>query len=657
MKRLLVPGLPAALSLGLSAVTVGTSVAWQDSGFFLAGVKELGVLYPHGFVLYLVLCKAWTLALGFVDFTLAVHLFSSFCAAGAAAAISLASRDFLRAQGPLFRVGADPGELPAIVTGCLAACGFTFWSAALLAKGYALLYLILALLLWRMIRADETGKGRDFTIVAVLIGLAWAAHPSAATLGPAFLLFVAAHRRRLGGKGIAGRVGISAACALGPSFLLPLLARRDPVTMFGDPSSLHEWFYYLIGGQFTHRGSTFGLEGWRVGRAFLYLWEDFLGIGLAAALVGLARLARVNRRLLWGLGAWVLPSAVVATLFRIEGQQDLWLVSSWMPLHLAVALGVASIPAKLARLGALSLGLAGVLWALGANGRDVSMRGYGLAEQYGRFHLESLEPGSILLLDSDDALSTTRYLQVVKGFRLDVLVVDAGRLPYEWYGRHLRRFDPGLKLGADPTSFATANVSRERPIYFEAAPAGLAGLSPAGPLWRLALPAGARDWPFPVRPDEARSRRRRERGIRLLPGLAVEPEAYEDRWVSAYGRAQGSLGRYRFLEKDYRGASEAFEAARGADPARPDPEIVHLSGVSFYLLGDFDRAEPLLKQSLRLGATPRQSVRALSYLSTICQKEGRTAEARRYQEQAMTVVGADPELRREFQERRGPGDR
>src|SRR5213592_691275 len=104
MKRFLVPAIPFLLSLCLSFCTVGSTVYWQDSGFFLAGVKELGVLYPPGFVLYLVSCKLWTLLLGFLDFTLAVHLFSSFCAAGAAAAIALASRDLLRTQGPLFRV-------------------------------------------------------------------------------------------------------------------------------------------------------------------------------------------------------------------------------------------------------------------------------------------------------------------------------------------------------------------------------------------------------------------------------------------------------------------------------------------------------------------------------------------------------------------------
>ena len=51
MRRFVVPGVPFALSLVVSLCTVGTTVGWQDSGFFLAGVKELGVLYPPGFVL------------------------------------------------------------------------------------------------------------------------------------------------------------------------------------------------------------------------------------------------------------------------------------------------------------------------------------------------------------------------------------------------------------------------------------------------------------------------------------------------------------------------------------------------------------------------------------------------------------------------------
>src|SRR2546430_14044946 len=134
MRRFLVPGVPFVLSLALSSFTVGAHVGWQDSGFYLAAVKELGVLYPPGFALYLILCKGWTLLLGFLDFTPAVHLFSSCCAAAAAGVLAVAARDLLRTQGSLSPGGA-PSDAAAIAAGCLAASGFSFWSAGLLAKG------------------------------------------------------------------------------------------------------------------------------------------------------------------------------------------------------------------------------------------------------------------------------------------------------------------------------------------------------------------------------------------------------------------------------------------------------------------------------------------------------------------------------------------
>ena len=85
MKRWIVPGIPFLFSLSLSLATVGSHPYWQDSGLYLMGVKELGLLYPPGFGLYLVLCKLWTVLLFFLDFTLAVHLFSSLCAASRSA--------------------------------------------------------------------------------------------------------------------------------------------------------------------------------------------------------------------------------------------------------------------------------------------------------------------------------------------------------------------------------------------------------------------------------------------------------------------------------------------------------------------------------------------------------------------------------------------
>src|SRR5437870_13629941 len=110
LRRWAVPGIPFAFSLALSLPTISSTVFWQDSGFYLTAVHEFSVLYPHGFVLYLALCKAWTLiAAPIFGFTGAVHSFSALCAAAAAACLALAARAALRRAEPDARL-----ELPSI---------------------------------------------------------------------------------------------------------------------------------------------------------------------------------------------------------------------------------------------------------------------------------------------------------------------------------------------------------------------------------------------------------------------------------------------------------------------------------------------------------------------------------------------------------------
>ena len=57
-RRWAVPAVPFVFSLALSLSTVGSTVFWQDSGFYLAAIHDLAVPASHGFVLYLLLAKA-----------------------------------------------------------------------------------------------------------------------------------------------------------------------------------------------------------------------------------------------------------------------------------------------------------------------------------------------------------------------------------------------------------------------------------------------------------------------------------------------------------------------------------------------------------------------------------------------------------------------
>jgi hypothetical protein len=690
---------PAALSLVLSAFTVGDRVYWQDSGFYLAAVKELGILYPHGFVLFLLLCKAWTLVLFFVPFTLAVHLFSAACASCAAGMLAAAARDLLRSSGPLLRVSEeDPGEQTAGwvggATGCLAAAGYTFWSAAIYAKSYAFLYVILAALLWAMIRADADRTPARFRLVAVLIGLAWQAHPSAALLGPALILFVASHRAVLGLRGILTGAGLAAAVALGPTLLLPLLAARDTAVAFGDPTSFREWLPYVTGSRFAVVPGVFGLDETRVQSLGRFCWEELLG-GVPLALLGLFCLARRNRRLLIGAAAWVLPQLGGTLLFKIEGQHDLWFVSSWLVLWLASAVGLGAVVERrptLLRWIAGGVAAAGVLWGVAANGRDVNLRGYDLAEKFGRLHFAPLEAGSILILISDDATALARYLQAVEGFRRDVLVIHETELEEgmsgqpSFYFERLRRRSPYLRLPdfakvraqfpGLPATFpgvaaflnANADALREHPIYLQRAPAAAGllradfALAPVGVLQKLVrrgeTPENPGRWTLPMEPAEVLPLLRRERGqiVNAGPqGIRVRPEAYEHRLLAVLAkarRAEADVLAQSPAPADLQRAAGLYAMLRETDPSSRSDRLLALSLVRSKLrLGRGAEEEALLDALLRSDPPPEVRAEAACLRGEILRAAGLKSEAGRWFREALSVAGLEPSQRQDLERR------
>jgi tetratricopeptide (TPR) repeat protein len=606
VKRWAVPGIPAAVSLGLSLATVGGSVGWQDSGFFLCAVKEMALLHPPGFVLYLLLCRAWTLLFFFLDFTLAVHLFSAACAAAAAGALALAARDFSRSDA----AGA--------AVGCLAASGYTFWASSILAKSYALFYLVVALLLWRMVRADLSREKRDFRIVAALIGLAWAAHPSAALAGPALLLFVGVHARQLGAKAIARSAGIAAACALGPSLLLPVLSTR-----FHDLSG--GALRFLRGAPLTDVPDAFGFAPTRAESLALFTWEELLGVGTLAALAGLALLNQKDRRRLLAVAAWCIPIAAVSTSFRLQGQLDFWLVPAWMALHLAGAVALSRLP-RAAIAGAAAVG---VLWSVAANHTDLSQRGNGLPSAFGRVFLQNLDRDATLVLASDDVLAIVSYLQLVRGERPDVKVERESR---------------GTEASARPPG-----------TYFENPPAGIPFV-PAGALWRSGSGFDLRAREFPVSAEDVAARPRRARGQRVersRRGIEVEPEPHERRLVDALLRARRSLALRRLDEGTADGLGRGIDLLDSVLKVDPDSgrhlEIVLPLAKACAALGRDARAEALFRHVLFLGAPARDEAVASFHLARLLEAQGRAADAEKHRARALELLRTEPALRAELE--------
>jgi hypothetical protein len=678
----------------LSACSVGNRVWWQDDGFYICAVKELGILYPHGFVLFLLLCKAWTLLLFFIPLTLAVHLFTAACAAGAAGALGAAARDLLQTNGPVFKVSdQEPSETAAswigAAVGSLGAVGYTFWFAALYSKSLSLLYLILALLLGRMIRADREPSRRNFRIVALLVGVAWQAHPSAALIGIALVLFIARHRAALGVRGILSGIGLAAAIALGPSLLLPILATRDTTIAFAQPTTFRSWLPYLTGSRFTSVPGAFGFDGGRLRNIAGFFWEEALG-GSILMLVGIVRLVRVNPRLLLGLGCWVVPNVLVTALYKLEGHPDLWLVSSWLVLWLAAGVGLNALVEnhlRLVRPIAGTIAAVAVAWGVGANGPDLCRRGYDYPEIFGRLHLEPVEPGSIVILISDDATAITRHLQLVDGVRRDVVLLHETELEDgvtgqpSFYLERVQRRKPYLHIpdfrtararfpgvlatypGVIAFLNANADLIHDHPIYLQRAPAnpGLLrddlDLVPVGVLLKVVRkgeePKEEGRWSLPMEPGTLRFRRERAQAFDAGPqGLRVAQESFELRLHGALTKVRRAEADYLFRKNSFERAAAVYTMLREVDPRSRGDRTLALALVACkFRLGRGAEGLELLEALLRSDPVPELHAEAACLRGEILRSLGRQPEAERSFHEALTLPGLDPAKRADLERR------
>lgn len=658
----IVPLAPFVFSMILSLSTAGSSVFWQDSGFVLSALHENSVLYPHGFILYFALCKAWAaVAAPIFGFTLAVHYFSSLCAAGAAAFLAVAARDFLRRARP-----EGPCDGPAIAAACMSAAGYSFWTASTLAKPYALFYLVLAALLWLMIRAE---KRPHFLALGALLGLAWAAHPSAAILVPAMLAYAWARRdkvRELGAAGMAGIVGIAALLAFVPSFVgLPILAGRESLLSLGDPRTAGQVWSHLRGANFTNYKGAWGFDTARGLLAGRFIWEEYLGIGLIVLGLGLWRLGKERPRELMLIGAWVLPMLLLPVVFVGEGMFDQWLVAAYLPLAFGSAAGFSWLAGRARVLFPASVATS-IAWMILANFSDLNFKNYDLAEVYGRLLLRNVEPGATVVASTDDAVAIPTYLQKVLKVRPDVKLVRSEFLGLEWYDRRLER-DAGVKAPSmkdiaartQPdllavTAFANANVAPGKPVYSErpSDPAGLNPglvLVPAGALWKTVVEAEStpdpRQWDLPIDPFAVARQRRRSRGIfmrHMSTGAVARFEPYEDRLVGLLVQAQ--LRKTEpMLNKDPNLARVIYEKALTIDGSLElDTAFQYNYGLALYLTDKFAPARDAFEKVLKLDPGPARETLTNFYLAEIARAARDHDEAKRRYGRALEINGADP---------------
>src|SRR5262245_24777978 len=117
-------------------------------------------------------------------------------------------------------------------------------------------------------------------------------------------------------------------------------------------------------------------------------------------------------------------------------------------------------------------------------------------QDYGAAILKSLAPDAILIISSDEAINSVRYLQYVEGLRRDVRVIPAGFLTNVWFRGYAARHLPDVRLpparnrrGVEvPFSFREVlDVNAPRPVYIVNRVPWLGTLEASYALWPVGV--------------------------------------------------------------------------------------------------------------------------------------------------------------------------
>ncbi|MGH7355705.1 MAG: protein O-mannosyl-transferase family [Candidatus Rokuibacteriota bacterium] len=417
-------------SLGLYTRTLAPTFYLWDSAELAAGAWTLGIVHPTGYPLYLLLAKGFMLLVPIGDAGYRANLFSAVCAA---VALVVLRRAIALATGA-----------PWCALGAVAFLGVSFpvWSSAVAAEVYTLHAVFIGLLLWLGLRWRATGHRRDFLLGALVLGLSFGNHMSTSLLLPAVAFFVWRTVRRQP-LSLATWIQALALSTLGPlTYLyLPLRYAAAPalnwvLTTEVDLTTLEGLLWMVRGRMFNVFMFWYGpreLLGEILGFGQL-LWRSLLGVGVAAAALGLSVQARRDGTLAGTLGLQALCHSAFFVNYSVMDKNTMF-----MPVFLVLAFWVGeALTAGVAWLAGTESGWRGswlsasvtvvlvgsLAWSTYPR---VDLSRYDEPRRFGERVLREV-PRDALIVGFWLNITPLIYLQSVEGLRPDVEIFDWG-----WY--------------------------------------------------------------------------------------------------------------------------------------------------------------------------------------------------------------------------------
>jgi hypothetical protein len=580
-----------------------------DSGELIVTAHVLGVAHPPGYPLHTILGKLFTLV-PVSTIAWRVNLLSAVCDSLAAALLCDA----------VSRWTSRPW------CGVLAAGLFAFsplvWPYAVTTEVFPLNNLFVTGLLDLSVRATLS-PGPWLPRVAFTAGLGLTNHHTLIFFAVPLLAYVLFLERR----GLSLRQMVNTALALAAGLLpyayLPLAASAHPPMIWGDQTTWRGFLTHFLRqeyGTFRLASADVGVGGQALPRILHFARRFAETTFWAGPVLLLAALPRFRPRTAPGrLGLfWLVSLAFYLTIFsilanvRLDEPLHVTVQERFWQQALVVSCALAGVGASsLAGLvetataalleAALAIGLPAAL--LVVNAKTMDPRAHRLFHDYGEAVLQSMPPEAILLITSDDAIGSVRYVQQIEGQRRDVRVIPTGQLASPWFREFAAHQLPGVTLpDRDFTAlqFVEANVG--------ALPIRLVNKVP----WLQTLEQAYHAWPWGL-------------SDRVLPkGEEPEITAWSREATESFGRFDpapasrfpaGSWERYLAdgYWKQYRRFARSLvsvKAARSADPSAhlavaagleplanrdpdPEPSVFKNLGAAYHRFAD---ANPVAKR-------------------------------------------------------------
>lgn len=394
------------------------SLGGEDSGEFTAAAATLGVGHAPGYPLYALAGRLMcALPVGSAAFRL--NLLSAAAAATAVAVLYGLVVDLARARFGL--AGLRAAACAMASAGCLG-WSQALWYQAAISDKYAVHLALFA------VGARLAAGGAAGPAVSFWLGLGLSHHLQMLYLLPGLALNAARSRKKT--------ARTAAMCAallllgLSPKLVYPpVRAAQDPPLLLAAPRTAAAHLAYLRASTYARRVPGPGWIRWLATGRTLAAQAGVTGIvaGVAGLAVLLARATATG--LLLGLTG--LTGLALAASLEITGREFYLLPVVWV-----LAAGVGGLLAAVLeprasgwrRVGAVAFLLPAVLFRANLPWRQRAA--ISLEYDYGRNLLAGCPPRTVCFISGDDVIYPVLHLQLVEGFRPDVIVIPEGFLTY-----------------------------------------------------------------------------------------------------------------------------------------------------------------------------------------------------------------------------------